>query len=411
MHNLPLIKQHFDLIQHFFTQNTIKLFQFSTVMDNRFVHFQVVLLATIVSLVSSKPIEEQLAPSDDPINNVNYLRPRRQLPDEITLNKQFFDNIFQASRLSRDTNDGEPVPTIALHDLISSVEHTLIHSAQNLALSNITANLTTPNTESTDSNISHVEQIVLPISVPTPTSAKPEEDSTDSVDVTTVTEEALIRDLRSNDESGSGHIETEFESVKPIEHSNLGILFPISLNPSANISHVVAAEESHHDAPATEPTIPLDAANITILHTINATQVVPTESDVVHVHQQQITFFSANAGVFPNIHAINAADLPTIAETLQSSTQSEDCSGEETSNESADSSSSEENSSSDSSSSEEKEKVKKSGCTAKSSSVASSKPTESTTQSVEAIKKLKTDELKEQIAEVEADPVILTQGI
>lgn len=354
--------------------------------------FLVVLLATIVSLVSSKPIEEQVAPSDDLINNLNHLRPRRQLPDEITLNKQFFENIFQASRISRDTSDGEPVPTIALHDLISSVEHTLIHSAQNLALSNITANLTAANTESSDNdNTSHVEQIVLPISVPTPSSSsKPEEDSTDSVDVTTVTEETLIRDLRSNDESGSGHIETEFESVKPIEHSNL-------------------ADESHHDAPATEPTIPADPANITILHTINATQVIPTESDVVHVHQQQITFFSANAGVFPNIHALNAADLPTITQNLQSGSPSEDCSGEETSNESGDSSS-EDDSSSDSSS-EEKDKPKKTGCTAKSSSVASSKPTESSTQSVEAIKKLKTDELKEQIAEVEADPVILTQGI
>ncbi|XP_037045179.1 suppressor protein SRP40 isoform X1 [Bradysia coprophila] len=371
----------------------------------------VVLLVTIVSLVSSKPIEEQLAPSDDLINNVHNLRPRRQLPDEITLNKQFFENIFQSSRISRDTSDGEAVPTIALHDLISSVEHTLIHSAQNLALSNITANLTATNADSSDSNnTSNVEQIVLPISVPTPTSSspQPEELATESEGLTTVTEEDLIRDLRSNDESGSGHIETEYESVKPIEHSNLGILFPISLNPSANISHVVVAEESN-DAPVTEPTIPADPSNITILHTINATQTVPTaESDVVHVQQQQITFFSANAGVFPNIHALNAADLPSISQTLQT-TPTVDCSGEETSDESTDSSS-EEDSSSDSSS-EEKEKTKKSGCTVKSSSVASSKPTESSTPSEEEIKKLKTDELKEQIAEVEADPVILTQGI
>ncbi|XP_037045181.1 dentin sialophosphoprotein isoform X3 [Bradysia coprophila] len=352
----------------------------------------VVLLVTIVSLVSSKPIEEQLAPSDDLINNVHNLRPRRQLPDEITLNKQFFENIFQSSRISRDTSDGEAVPTIALHDLISSVEHTLIHSAQNLALSNITANLTATNADSSDSNnTSNVEQIVLPISVPTPTSSspQPEELATESEGLTTVTEEDLIRDLRSNDESGSGHIETEYESVKPIEHSNL-------------------AEESN-DAPVTEPTIPADPSNITILHTINATQTVPTaESDVVHVQQQQITFFSANAGVFPNIHALNAADLPSISQTLQT-TPTVDCSGEETSDESTDSSS-EEDSSSDSSS-EEKEKTKKSGCTVKSSSVASSKPTESSTPSEEEIKKLKTDELKEQIAEVEADPVILTQGI
>jgi hypothetical protein len=277
-------------------------------------NFSVVLLATIVSLVSSKPIEEQLVQSDGQSNNVNYLRPRRQLPDVLTLNKQFFQDIFQSSRILRDTSDGEPAPTIALQDLISSVEHTLIHSAQNLASSNITANLA--NSESSD-NTTHVEQIVLPISVPTPKTEDAKELTTESVDVTTVTEEDLIRDLRSNDESASDHIVTEFENVKPIEHSNLGIVFPISLNPSANISHVVVAEESHHDAPVTEPTIPADPSNITVLHTINASQVIPTESDVVHVHQQQITFFSANDGVLPNIHAFNAADLPSISQTLQ----------------------------------------------------------------------------------------------
>lgn len=340
---------------------------------------------------------------------MNFLRPRRQLPDEITLNQQFFDNLFQSSRISRDTDDGEPAPTIALHDLISSVEHTLIHSAQNLALSDFTSNLTATIAESTaTNNTSHIDEIVLPISVPTPSTPVPEEISTEAEGLTTVTDEDLIRDHRSSDETVT-HIVTDFESVKPIENSNLGILFPISLNPSANISRVVADEESEHDA-VTEPA---DPKNITVHHTINATQLIPTETDVVHLHQQQITFFSANAGVFPNIHAVHAADLPQIAQNQESSTaQSEDCSGEETSDESKESSSEEDSSSeSSSSSSEETDKVKKSGCTVKSSSVASSKPTESTTPSVEAIKKLKTEELKEQIAEVEADPVILTQGI
>ncbi len=360
--------------------------------------FQIVLLVAIVSMVWSKPTEYDL------------LRPKRQLPDEIALNKQFFENIFKSSRISRDTSDGEAVPTIALLDLISSVEHTLIHSAQNLASSNLTANLNTTSSEHDNNNsTSHIEQIVLPISVPTP-EPKTEEASTESDDIESATEEDLIRDNRSSDDSGSGHKESEFESVKPIENSSLGLLFPISLNPSANISRVVS--EPQDDAPVTEETNP---GNITIFHTINATQVVPTDTDVVHVHHQQITFFSANAGVFPNIHAVHAADLPSISEALQNSaTQSEDCSGEETSNESDDSTS-EENSSSDSSSEEKKEKTKKTGCgsldKSDKSSVASSTPTVSTTPSAEAVKKLKTDELKEQIAEVEADPVILTQGI
>lgn len=356
-----------------------------------------------MSVVSSKPLEDQ--PLHDGQNyDANYalLRPRRQLPDEVTLNKQFFENIFKASRISRDTSDGEAVPTIALHDLISSVEHTLIHSAQNLAASNITANLTTPtNAESDSSNISHIQHIVLPINVPTPEPPKTEDITTESEDIDSATEKELIRDNRSNAESDAGKKEGEFESIKPVENSSLGILFPVSLNSSANIS-----QDPAEDVPVTEETIHADPANITIIHTINSTQVIPTsESDVVHVHQQQITFFSANAGVFPNIHAVKAEDLPSIL------TKAEDCSGEEISDESTEAaSSSDENSSSDSSSEEGSEKTKKTGCTPK-TSVASAKPIESTTPSVEAVKKLKTEELQEKIAEVEADPVILTQGI
>jgi len=373
----------------------------------------VVLLVTVVSVVLSKPIEESL--NHD--GHVELLRPKRQLPDEVTLNQQFFENIFKATRISRDTSDnGNGVPTIALQNLINSVEHTLIHSAQNLALSNATGNYTNANANaianSDSNNTSHIQHIILPIKVPTP-EPKTEEFLTESEELAFTTETDLIRDDRSDDESGSGHIETDFETVKPIENSNVGLLFPISLNPSANISRVVIADKSQEDVPVTEETSNADQSNITIHHTINSTQVIPTDSDVVHVHQQQITFFSANAGVFPNIHAVNAEDLPSISQTLQSSsTHSEDCSGEENSNESADgTSSSEENSSADSSSEEnEKTQPKPTGCAVK-SSVAPSKPTDSTTPSAEAVKKLKTEELKEQIAEVEADPVILTQGI
>jgi len=245
---------------------------------------------------------------------------------------------------------------------------------------------------------------------------------TEAVDTTTVSEDEnknddSIRDNRSSEKVESEHKEEDYESVKPIENSNLGILFPIALNPFANISHVVNTEDDDKEVPVTEETKLADQQNITIIQTINSTQVIPTQSDVVHVHQQQITLFSANAGVFPNIHAINAEDLPVL-QTIQSSSvepvPEQDCSGEETSDESSGddaTSSSDEQSSSSSSSSEEKEKVKKTACNSHKSSVATSKTVENSTPSVETVKKLKTEELKEQIAEVEADPVILTQGI
>lgn len=365
-------------------------------------------------MASSKPIEEH----DSLINydqDNKPIRPKRQLPDEVNVNKQFFDDIFRASRKSRDTSDDDVAPTIALSDLISAVEHTLIHSAQNLAASNATGNLTTRTTEPNKnniSNVSNIQHIVLPITIPTP-EPKPIEIVTESVDVTTISEEDLIRENRSDEESVSEQSKTEFESVKPIEKSNLGILFPISLNPSANISHAIVADEQHKDPPVTEATIQANPSNITILHTINSTQVIPNESDEgVHLHQQHITIFSANDGVLPNIHAFLAQDLPAYAQHASSPQpdEEEDCSGEEPSAEFENSTSSSEEDSSSESSSEEKEEVKKNECKHK-SSVAVSKIVEATTPSEEAVKKMKTDELKVQIAEVEADPVILTQGI
>jgi len=369
-------------------------------------NFVVALIIIIISVVSSKPIEEYTGSIS-----------KRQLPDVTTLNKQFFDSIFQATRITRDTDDVNAVPTIALHDLISSVEHTLIHSAQNLAASNVTINNSTTTASETDSsNVSHIQHIVLPITIPTP-APQTNELMTEVVDTTTVTEDEnedddSIRDNRSSEKIDSEHKEVDFESVKPIENSNLGLLFPIALSPVANISHVENIEDDDKEVPVTEETKVDDQKNITILQTINSTQTIPTQSDVVHVHQQQITLFSANAGVFPNIHAVNAEDLPVLAQAVQTSSAKPDCSGEETSNESSgdDATSSSEEQSSSSSSSEEKEKVKKTSCSHK-SSVATSKTVENSTPSDEAVKKLKTDELKEKIAEVEAEPVILTQGI
>jgi len=374
-------------------------------------NFVVAFLIIIISVVSSKPIEED--------NGSVHKRSiyKRQLPDVTTLNKQFFDQIFQATRITRDTDDVNAVPTIALHDLISSVEHTLIHSAQNLAASNVTRNSTTTVTESESNNASNIQHnvIVLPITIPTP--APQNEIVTEAVDTTTVIgdenqdEADSIRDNRSSEKIVSEHKEVDFETVKPIENSNLGILFPIALNPSANISRVVKTEDKDDEEVVTEETKVADQHNITILQTINSTQVIPTQSDVVHFHQQQITLFSANAGVFPNIHAIKAEDFPVLVQSSSAEPELDDCSAEETSVETSDDdASSSEDQSSSSSSSEEKEKLKKPACSHR-SSVATSKTVESSTPSVEAVKKIKSDELKEKIAEVEADPVILTQGI
>lgn len=347
---------------------------------------------------------------EDPVYDPNDKpsRTKRQFTDDIVLSKQFFADIFKGSRISRDTNG---VPTIALHDLISSVEHTLIHSAQNLAASNVTSNVTTTITETSNGNVTNTQHtsIVLPITIPTPAPKS----TTESVETTTVTEDDFVRDSRSSGDEVSEHEEIDSESIKPIPKSNLGLLFPISLMASANVYHVNVTdnEDVTEEAPVTEEVPQGDQSNITIIQTINSTQLIPTDSDVVHVHQQHITLFSANAGFFPNIHALKVEDLPALAQKVETSSlqpDHEDCSGEENSDES---SSSEEKASSNSSS-EESDKPQIISCRRK-ISIATPKtvnPVEETTAIVTA-KKTKTDELKEKIAEVEADPVILTQGI
>lgn len=319
-------------------------------------------------------------------------------------NRKFFDNINRQVRRAEDDT-----PTIQLGDLLSAVEHTLIHSAQNLAIANAT-NTTSFNSDETST------VIALPITFPTPA---PDATLSDEVEVspanesTKVTDETLTEDTK--DDVAIRPVRKADESIIPIEsNGHLGLLTPIALSPAAINEQIQSTEvKPQQESTVTTPTnetpiaenIPQNdsqSQNVTIIQTINSTEISPSETDSsVRVQQQHITLFSAGAGVFPQLPSV---DLDLLA-TLTASTPKTipDCSEDSSSSEESSSPSSKSSNESSSSSEESSEKTAQK-CK---STIDNSGSTSTTSEST--VKKI--DNLQEKIAEVEAEPVILTQGI
>lgn len=349
---------------------------------------------------------------------------KRSLESDISANKHFFDDIFNGFKRnvrkalpntdgSTNTSIATPVPTIAISDLLHSVENTLFHSAQNLAIANAT-NTTSFNSSETSTVIS------LPISLPTPmpviSTANEEAPSTTYSNC----EHILERLQRSEND---GVPAPEGESVKSLPaNGGLSLLSPIVFSAAhtdpANIlqGHIEATEET-----PIATTFETTLANITIIQTINSTQTIPTV-DGHREQEQHITLFSAADGVFPILPSVPLAHYDATTEVSSSGSSSTSASSisSKSSDSNSSSSSSEESHDSkkkcseDSSSEESSEEVKK--CLEKLVvPIVDSKktsPTEpSTTTETLAEKEKKVEILKQKIAEVAADPVILTQGI
>lgn len=363
-------------------------------------------------------------PEQDDDDEPSGEKSKRSLDSEV--NKVFFDSIYQG--YTRNVRKAQGASTIELGDLVSAVESTLVHSAQNLAIANAT-NTTSFNSTETST------VIALPITLPTPsTTAAPDavqEIRTTVIFIDTHTDSTTTETPRK-------HRSVESEVVNPIVGS-LSLLSGITFS-SAHVDaenklqERIDATTEHSSEEATTVETVTDDATVTIIQTINSTQVLPTDT-AIHVQQQQITLFSAGAGIFPAIPAIQIQDY-SLGKSVEVVTTENSKSVEIITK--TDSSSSESDSSSSSSSSDEShEKLKtlSKGCSDTSDEGAEDKdvkceiklvkPSESstttnklststvtttTTETVE-IKLKKAEILKEKIAEVEADPVILTQGI
>lgn len=344
---------------------------------------------------------------------------KRSLESDISANKHFFDDIFNgfkrnvrkalsADEGSSNTSIPAPVPTIAINDLLHAVENTLFHSAQNLAIANAT-NTTSFNSSESSTVIS------LPISLPTPVPVMSTADEEAPVTTNSPCEKALDRLQRSGDD---GVPAPEGESVESLQvNGSLTLLSPIVFSAphtdAANIlqEHIEATEET-----PIATTFETTLANITIIQTINSTQTIPTV-DGHRDQEQHITLFSAADGVFPVLPSVPLAHYDATTEgssTSSSSSSSDSNSSSSSSEESHDRKKKCSEESSSSSSEESSAEVNK--CLEKLVvPIDASRKTSSTEPSITtetlAEKEKKVEILKEKIAEVAADPVILTQGI
>lgn len=356
---------------------------------------------------------------DQPVQDDPEAPPKtkRSLESDISANQHFFDDIFNGFkrnvRKALPTDDGSsgssisaPVPTIAINDLLHAVENTLFHSAQNLAIANAT-NTTSFNSSETSTVIS------LPISLPTPVPVLSTDDEEAAKTTVSPCEKTLERLQRSEDD---GVPAPEGESVKSLPaNGGLTLLSPIVFSaPHADAANILQEHiEATEDTPIAT-TFETTLANITIIQTINSTQTIPTV-DGFTKQQQHITLFSAGDGVFPVLPSVPLSHYDATTEvssnSISSSISSDSNSSSSSSEESQDS---KKTCSEESSSEESSEEVKK--CLEKltvpidtAKTVTSTVP--STTTETLAEKEKKEEILKEKIAEVAADPVILTQGI
>lgn len=392
------------------------------------------MLVATISIVAAKPLESDESYEDEHYDQSSVYQPSEQHDEEIESpqatydpdynyegrqtkrsldldNRKFFDNINENVNRQVRRADGE-TPTIQLGDLLTAVEHTLIHSAQNLAIANAT-NTTSFNSDETST------VIALPITFPTPqpTEATLLDDVEVSSSVSELSKvtEVTITEANTAEESKRPARKAD-ESIIPIEgNGHLGLLTPISFSASTTDDQNKIREKTSPDSQVVlstnETAIPEnDNQNVTIIQTIKSTEISPVDSEsVVRVQQQHITLFSAGAGIFPQLPSV---DLDLLA-TLSSSKTSSDCTEDASSSSSSSSEGSEEKKSSapssNSSNESSEESIEKTSVQKCKPSIANSNSNDSTVTSESTVKKV--DNLQEKIAEVEADPVILTQGI
>lgn len=289
----------------------------------------------------------------------------------IDVNKNFFESLFEFTRPQRKANDTGPITSIPLDGLVHAVENTLLNSAKGI-------------------------------------NAKAVHDETSTTTSTTVpssTDENKNRFVRSYAENNlDKHIDEETENEEPFdfdavkdyegEIGNLELLRTI-VNRDLSSQELTTAETAATITVPTESTTDHTLhTNITLVKSTNTTHVIPSKS-AIHVQTQSIqqSVFSSDLAILPtissdklNIPTTSSKEVVNEAEPLRDESSKASCSLE--------------SGSGDSSKSDESLQCKPS---------TSEETIESIKEDINLLKK--TQKLKEQIAEVEADPVILSQGI
>lgn len=281
-------------------------------------------------------------------------------------NIDLFASLHDYIRPERDTDSNETDIKVPLHGIVHAIETTLLNSAGNIkSAPNDTQ--ATPAAPAHDSD----EEERKERSIETESSAK-----TDDVD------EYLDKDLK-----------LDVADVEEPRAQNLGILSPIAFGPSIRDREASATSTTTESASAeatdaaVEPEGKFHQTNITVIKSTNSTHFIPA-GDAIHVQHQHIqqSIFHSNLAILPTI-APSQVDVPLPSRTVGSSSAED--SFEATS---------------DCGSSSEESGEGKTKC----------EKLEATTVARDTLKDelvKKAQKLKEQVAEVAAEPVILSQGI
>lgn len=317
---------------------------------------------------------------------------RERIPDEdgdandasIDVHKDFFASLFAFIRPERgvDSTDPQKVP---LHGLVHAVESTLLNSANaaneqhvnDLAKASSTTT-TTPTTETT--TVVNPKKRAIEIL----STAK-----TDDVDELTDKDYKFDVDVkRSRNQDLSFLAPIAFTAQKD-EKQTVQSTSTASTTDEASSAESTTSSDSNPAEKSIDAPNPAQQTNITVIKTSNTTHVVPN-GDVTHVQHQHIqhSIFQSNLAFLPTIPS-HKLDIPSSTPEA-SDDDIEPCND--------DSSSSEESS--------EEDKDNKKKCR----SIAKAESTTITAENREELLK-KVQILKEQIAEIEAEPVILTQGV
>lgn len=319
----------------------------------------------------------------------------------LDVNKNLFASLFEFTRPQRKADSNESAQTIQLHGLVSAVESTLLNSANDINAAKVkadsasaatsTSTTTTTTAPSSDADKTTEKRIVRAIEVPN--NAKTEE-----------TDEDTDKDIK---------FDVDVVRAEPGRPQDFSLLSPITFNTPSEPNDESTTATATSTTTETSSTIdPIHHSNITIVKTSNTTHVIPTDG-AVHIQHQHIqhSIFHSNLAFLPTISP-QQINTPTTAPTSAEEKTQTSC--QNSSNESGS-----DESSSEDSSEENKKTITK--CTKESTNTTEDpKSAEASTpideQNSKAIKEdlkllKKAQKLKEKIAEVEADPVILSQGI
>lgn len=251
--------------------------------------------------------------------------------------------------------------SIAISDLIGAVEHSLVHSTQTLSLTNATHTASNSNAPVEASTV-----IAVPITLPTTT------ESTTTTTPATTTGPTTTTVASSGSSSAPLNSDDYIITPKPNDDSNIN--------------------------------------NITILQTINSTQVHAAADDATmidRIQHQHITLFSAGAGIFPQLPSIKLRKIDDSTEQNTETGGPTACGHHEDSSIESGDGSAKPKVVVDNSSVEEVVKCALPSTASSITATSSSTSSSTTTEQSEVAK----EQLKTKIAEVEAEPVILTQGI